>query len=85
MRHTENNRVLKKEVQDYMCPFFVKEAGLRDGKYKVYCESCVLKLPDIVARRKYVYRYCAHPVDFKECPIYKVTDDYYNRIYNRKE
>ena len=47
----------------------------------VYCECARFRFPDKEARREIVYRFCAHPTDYKKCVIYEVMNRYY---YERK-
>ena len=63
-----------------ICPYFLRE---RKGYF--YCECCRFKFPDAVARRKWVYRFCAHPSGWKECKIKKLIDDFYKEDANYEE
>ena len=57
------------------CQYFLHE---RDGE--AYCEGCRLIFPDKLARREFVYRYCAHPdKGFRDCPVYRFMENYYER------
>ena len=72
------------------CPFYVKE-GMRvtekAGKIiYLYCECGSFKFPDYLSRRNFLKDLCYSPENYKNCPMYKTLDDYYNRYYNiRKE
>ena len=61
----------------YICPYFSNDKG--NGR--VYCECATFKFPDAVARREFCYKFCGHPTDYKNCPIYEVMERYY---YERK-
>lgn len=57
-----------------ICPFYTKEA-----KNKLYCEGGTIKPPDNEARREIVYKYCASMEDYKNCTIYQMLMNYYDR------
>lgn len=59
------------------CPFYTKE---RDGKLN--CEGGTVKFPDRIARREIVYKYCASPDNYKNCIIYQMLMNYYERMLN---
>lgn len=61
----------------YNCPFF---SDARNGK--VYCEAATIRTPDQQTYRDILYKYCAHPENYKECTLYKVLQRYYERKYN---
>ena len=66
-----------------ICPFFIRDRGLNcSKKYCVTCEGCSFKFPDNITRREFLYRFCAHPDGYKNCTMYKVLCDYYNRLYS---
>lgn len=58
-----------------MCPFYMSEKKSLSMK----CELCSFKFPDGEARRAVVYEYCGHPTNYKNCMLYKVLADYYER------
>lgn len=60
-----------------ICPYYKKERG---GGH-VNCEGATFRFPDRLARREYVYRFCAHPVGYKECPLKIAMDHFYERKY----
>ena len=61
---------------DGICPYFRKE-----NRGRVYCEGATLKFPDKEARRDIVYRFCAHPTGYNDCPLKQAMDGYYQRRY----
>lgn len=61
---------------DGICPYFRKE-----NRGRVYCECATLKFPDKEARRDIVYRFCAHPTGYNDCPLKQAMDGYYQRRY----
>ena len=60
-----------------MCPYF----GRDRGNGIVNCECATLKFPDKEARREILYRYCAHPTGYNDCPLKQALDDYYQRRF----
>lgn len=64
-----------------ICPFFQQDRG--NGR--VSCEGAQLKFPDKEARREFVYRLCAHPDGYKECPLRVALEHYYERKYAQNE
>ena len=71
---------------DEICPFFVRDRGLSRAskKYCMSCEGCALKFPDKQSKRLFVYKLCAHPDGYKDCTMYKVLYDYYDRLYSKE-
>ena len=63
------------------CPYFLREKG----RGVVYCECAKFRFPDKQSRRDIVYRFCAHPEQYKQCPIKQAMDHYYERKYARIE
>lgn len=58
------------------CPYYMYEkAGV------TYCECAKMHFPDRLARRGFLYRYCAHPTNFRSCPFKLMMDNYYERRY----
>lgn len=64
-----------------MCPYFQRERG----HGLVYCECAKFRFPDKLARREIVYRFCAHPENYKNCVIKQTMDHFYERMYNQIE
>ena len=64
-----------------ICPYYKKELG--HGKLR--CEGANLSFPDTLARREFVYRFCAHPTGYKDCRLKAVLDHYYERKYAEHE
>lgn len=64
-----------------ICPFFKsdRECG------RVSCEGANFHFPDKEARREFVYRFCAHPDGYKECPLQTTLNHYYERKYAQNE
>jgi hypothetical protein len=60
-----------------LCPYFKRDRG--NGR--VSCEGASFRFPDRLARREYVYRFCAHPEGYKLCPLKVALDHYYERKY----
>lgn len=87
-QETKDRRVEEdkaKETQYCQCPYYYQEKGKnKDGIYKVYCEGATLNFPDIIARRDFVYIFCAHPNGYKSCPIYMYMDSFYKRKYKEE-
>ena len=76
--------VANKEEMVYtegFCPYFQREKG----HGVVYCECAKFRFPDKQARRDIVYRFCAHPQQYKQCPIKQAMDHYYERKYSMIE
>ena len=63
------------------CPYFQREKG----RGVVYCECAKFRFPDKQSRRDIVYRFCAHPEQYKQCPIKQAMDHYYERKYAQIE
>ena len=64
-----------------ICPYFKKDRG----KGLVNCEGATFRFPDRLARREYVYRFCAHPQGYKDCPLKIAMDHFYERKYTDHE
>ena len=59
------------------CPYLNK---VKDGV--IYCELAKITPPDRKARREFLSDHCGHADSYKECPFYKILDDYYKRKYS---
>lgn len=59
------------------CPYFIhmKSDVIR-------CEFAKITPPDTQARKEFLKDHCGHPAEYKECPLYKIMDDYYRRKYS---
>ncbi len=68
-------------VQESICPYYIRERspGL------LYCECARFRFPDKVFRREILYRFCAHPEGYQDCPIKIALDHYYERKYRTHE
>lgn len=64
-----------------ICPFY----GQERGNGRVSCEGASFHFPDKVARREYLYTYCAHPEGYKKCPLKIALEHYYERKYAENE
>ena len=69
------------ETQVGICPYFKKDRG----RGRLTCEGAAFRFPDVLARREYVYRFCAHPEGYKDCPLKKTLDHFYERKYAEHE
>ena len=81
-KDTCDKRTVREDLNarhDGMCPYFMRDRG--GGK--VYCECATFKFPDKEARRDIVYRFCAHPTGYNDCPLKQAMDGYYERMYAR--
>lgn len=63
------------------CPY-VTETG-KDRH--VGCECTKFTFPDKYAKREIIYGYCAHPINWKECPFKRMMDNFYERKYSKNE
>ena len=85
MMMTEKEKTVEsKEETVYtegFCPYFQREKG----HGVVYCECAKVRFPDKQSRRDIVYRFCAHPQQYKQCPIKQAMDHYYERKYSMIE
>lgn len=61
-----------------ICPYFRRDRG--NGR--INCEGASFRFPDKLARREYLYRFCAHPDGYKACPLKVALDHYYERKYD---
>ena len=64
-----------------ICPYYLRDRG--NGM--VYCECARFRFPDKLARREFVYRFCAHPEGYRDCQLKVVMDHYYERKYETHE
>ncbi len=60
-----------------LCPYFKQDRG----RGHICCEGATFKFPDKLARREYVYRFCAHPEGYRQCPLKLTMDHFYERKY----
>ena len=58
-----------------ICPFFRQDRG----RGRISCEGAQLTFPDKESRREFVYRLCAHPEGYKNCPLQIALEHYYER------
>jgi hypothetical protein len=57
------------------CPFYRAEK-----KLTTYCDGGAIRFPDKIARRKFLYQYCASAAGgWNDCPICGYLCDYYYR------
>ena len=62
----------------YECPFFQRE---RNNKVRyIVCEVGCIRFADSAMRRDIVYKHCADPEGYKDCPFYCALKNYYERI-----
>lgn len=67
-------------MSDYgECPFAQRLKGER-----IYCEIARITPPDGQAKKDLVRSYCAHKEGYKDCTLYKVLMQYYDRIYGKE-
>ena len=59
------------------CPYL---SQMKSGV--IYCECAKIHLPDARAREEFLKDHCGHAAKYKECPLYKIMDDYYRRKYS---
>jgi hypothetical protein len=64
-----------------ICPFFRQDRG----RGRISCEGAQLTFPDKESRREFVYRLCAHPEGYKNCPLQIALEHYYERKYAQNE
>ena len=64
-----------------ICPFFKQEKC--NGR--LHCEGGHILFPDKMARREFVYRFCAHPAGYLDCPLRVMLENYYERKYQDHE
>lgn len=76
-------RVAKKEenIAIGICPFYKQDRGCG----RLSCEGANFRFPDVEARREFVYRFCAHPEGYKDCPLRIMLEHYYERKYASHE
>ncbi len=79
----EAARIAKKEenIAIGICPFYRQDRGCG----KLSCEGANFRFPDVEARREFVYRFCAHPEGYKDCPLRIMLEHYYERKYASHE
>ena len=61
----------------FECPYF---CSMRSDV--ILCEIARVTPPDKESRKEFVSEYCGHTTNYKECPFYKVLDNYYKRLYS---
>lgn len=71
----------EEESREELCPYFLRDRG----KGVIYCECARFHFPDKLARREYVYAFCAHPSGYKQCPIKRAMDHFYDRKYSKPD
>jgi hypothetical protein len=61
------------------CPYLgeVKSGIIR-------CELAKITPPDAEARAEFLAEHCGHATKYKECPFYKIMDNYYKRKYSEE-
>lgn len=69
--------VSEENIHVGICPYYKKELG----RGRLRCEAANLSLPDKLARREFVYRFCAHPEGYRDCQLKVVMDHYYERKF----
>ena len=62
----------------FNCPYLKKLNGSN-----ISCELVKVTPPDRIARRHFLEEYCGSGDHYKECPFYKILDDYYHRLYSK--
>lgn len=62
---------------DFDCPYFL---NMKNGEIK--CEFAKITPPDKTALEEFLKDHCGHSTEYKECPLYKIMDDYYRRKYS---
>lgn len=60
----------------FECPYFSK---MRNGALN--CEGGKINFPDRKASHKFITKWCCDLNEHKNCPIYKMMDEYYMRKY----
>ena len=73
--------VKEEDPGEAICPYFKKDRG----RGRLSCEGAIFHFPDTLARREYVYRFCAHPEGYKDCQLKKTMDHFYERKYAHRE
>ena len=63
-----------------ICPYFRSDRG----QNLLTCECARITFPDKISRREIVYRLCAHPDGYHQCPLKQMLDGYYQRKYQPK-
>lgn len=58
------------------CPYLIHT------KDCIRCELAKITPPDQQARKDFLTDHCGHPTEYKQCPFYKIMDDYYRRKYS---
>ena len=61
------------------CPFYRK-----DTVDKLYCEGGTIKLPDREAKREILFDVCAGEKSHKNCTLYKMLMNHYDREYRKR-
>lgn len=60
----------------FQCPFFRSDKGASG----LNCDGAELKFPDLIARRSFVAKFCANPMDWERCPIAIYLKEAYERM-----
>ena len=65
-------------IYSFDCPYFhdMKKGVIR-------CEFARIAPPDAEAQTEFVKAYCGCE-NYKECPFYKIMDEYYRRKYSEE-
>ena len=82
----ERKRLPAKEDEELIslgviCPYYQRDRG--NGR--IYCECAHFRFPDREARREILYGFCAHPTNYKSCPLKVAMDHFYERKYEQIE
>lgn len=51
----------------------------------IRCEFGTFKPPDTESRIEFLTEHCGHAEHYKNCPFYKITDNYYKRKYSTED
>lgn len=61
---------------NFDCPYLMSE------KNGIRCEFAKITPPDAEARAEFLTEHCGSDTKYKECPFYKIMDNYYKRKYS---
>ena len=67
-------------AHSYDCPYLDMVKG-----DVIRCEFARIKPPDTEARAAFLKDHCGHDKHYKDCPFYKIMDDYYRRKYSEED
>lgn len=62
---------------EYDCPYLLWAKGST-----IRCEFARITPPDTKALTEFLTEHCGHGTKYKECPFYKIMDNYYKRKYS---